>query len=173
MELLEPLIAWVVTAISENLLTGVFLASFIETIIPPLPTLLFLPAAGYVASQAGIEPVHAALLGVSGGAGATLSASIIYWLSRQLGRAAILRYLGRVRVSEKKLVRAEAWFERHGAKAVFAGRMVPVFRELVSVPAGLFGMRLLPFVAYTYAGSTLWCTALILVGYYLGEAVIP
>lgn len=156
---------------SDNLILGVFLASFIETIIPPLPTLVFLPTAGYVASQAGLGPVQAALLGVPGGAGATISAVIIFGISKKLGRTVMLRYLGRIRVTEKKVMRAEVWFERHGDKTVFIGRMIPVFRELVSIPAGLLGMRPILFVIYTFAGSVVWCIALILFGYYLDMAV--
>lgn len=157
---------------SDHLVLGVFLASFVETIIPPLPTLVFLPTAGIVAAQTGIGPLQAALLGIPGGAGATVSAVIVYGISARLGRAAILRYLGRVRVGEKKIERAESWFEKHGSKTIFFGRMVPVFREMVSIPAGLLGMRLPLFVVYTFAGSTVWCTVLILVGYYIG-AIIP
>ncbi len=169
---LEQLVEWIVKTMSENLVLGVFLASFVETMIPPLPTLVFLPTAGYVASQAGVGPVGAALLGIPGGAGATISASVIYAVSKKLGRAVVLRYLGRVRVGEQKIVRAEAWFARHGSKTVFFGRMVPVFRELVSIPAGLLGMRPALFVAYTFAGSTVWCMALVLLGYYVDAAIL-
>lgn len=167
----EQLIELLVETMSENLIVGVFLASLAETIIPPLPTLVFLPTAGYVASQAGLGPLHAALLGVPGGAGATISAFVIYAASQKLGRAAMLRYLKRIRVGQQKVERAEAWFSRHGYKTVFFGRMVPVFRELVSIPAGLLKMAPIVFVAYTFAGSVVWCTALIMVGYYLDATV--
>lgn len=171
MEALDALSAWLLAAISENLALGVFAASLVETIVPPVPTLLVLPAAGYAASQAGLDPAGAAALGVPGGAGATVSAMALYAASRRLGRAAVLRYLRRAGVREARLARAEAWFGRHGPKAVLLGRMVPVFRELVSIPAGLLRMRVVAFAACTFAGSVAWCTALIMAGYYLGAAL--
>ena len=167
----KELLDLLVILISDNLVLGVFLASFAETIIPPLPTLIFLPSAGYVASQAGILPIHAVLLGVPGGAGATASAVIIYAIARKLGRKVTLRYLWRIRVYEKKLERAEIWFCKHGYKAVFFGRMVPVFRELVSIPAGLLKMPLVLFVLYTFCGSVIWCSILVMVGYYVDGVI--
>ena len=83
----------------------------------------------------------------------------------------MLRYLGRLRISEEKLERVEKWFERHGDKTVFICRMMPVMREMISIPAGLFKMRALKFVTYTYAGSAVWACATILAGYYFGEAI--
>ncbi len=172
MDALATIAEWLVNLISENLVIGVFLASLVETIVPPVPTLLVLPTAGYVAAQAGVGPVQAALLGIPGGAGATVSALVLYVASRRLGRAAVLRHLRRARVGPARVERAEAWFGRHGHKAVLVGRMVPVFRELVSIPAGLLGMRVGVFVLYTLVGSVVWCTALIMAGYYLGTAIL-
>jgi len=65
--------------------------------------------------------------------------------------------------------RTEAWFERHGPKAVFFGRMLPLFRSLISVPAGVEKMRFAPFLLYTTAGSAIWNTVFVLSGYLLGE----
>jgi membrane protein DedA with SNARE-associated domain len=76
-----------------------------------------------------------------------------------------------VKVNEKKLARVEIWFEKYGDKAVFLGRMVPVMREMISVPAGLLKMKIPKFVAYTFAGSCVWSTGTILSGYYFGEAI--
>lgn len=67
------------------------------------------------------------------------------------------------------LDRTEAWFARHGAKAVFLGRMVPIFRSLISVPAGVERMRMTVFLLYTALGSLLWNTAFVLAGYGLGD----
>ena len=169
---LEQLADWIIAALSENLVAGVFLASLVETLIPPLPTMVFLPTAGYAASRAGLEPLGAALLGIPGGAGATASALVLYAASRRLGRAAVARYLSRFGVGEKKVRRAEAWFGRHGGKAVLFGRMVPVFRELVSIPAGILGMGLARFTAYTFAGSAAWSASLIMLGYYVDSAIL-
>ena len=82
-----------------------------------------------------------------------------------------LRYLCYLKISEKKLTRVEGWFEKHGDKAVFLGRMVPVMREMISVPAGLLKMKIPKFVMFTFAGSCVWSTGTILSGYYFGEAI--
>jgi len=76
-----------------------------------------------------------------------------------------------VKVSEKKLERVERWFEKYGDKAVLVGRMIPVMREMISVPAGLLEMKIPKFILYTFIGSLIWSTATILSGYYFGESI--
>ena len=82
----------------------------------------------------------------------------------------------KVRVSEKKLDRVEKWFEKYGDKAVLFGRMVPVFREMISIPAGLLKMSIKKFLTYTILGSCAWGVTMVLVGYFFGltafEAII-
>ena len=82
-----------------------------------------------------------------------------------------MRYLHYVKVSEKKLEHVEIWFEKYGDKAVFLGRMVPVMREMISIPAGLLKMKIPKFILYTFAGSLIWSAGTILAGYYFGEAI--
>ena len=91
-------------------------------------------------------------------------------IALKLGRTALLKYLKYVRVSEKKLTRVENWFQKYGDKAVLFGRMVPVFREMISIPAGLLKMKFAKFFAYTVLGSCGWSLALIFSGYYFGIA---
>ena len=71
---------------------------------------------------------------------------------------------------KKKLGRVERWFQKYGDKAVLFGRMVPVFREMVSIPAGLLKMKLPKFLAYTILGSCGWSMTMIFIGYYFGIA---
>lgn len=171
MEQLDSFLLWISELVSGHLYEGIFLAALIETIVPPVPTLAVFPAAGFLASQQGLPLYNVAVMIVLGAAGATIGTTGIYLVALKLGRAILLRYLRYVRVSEKKLERVEAWFERYGDKAVFLGRMVPVMREMISVPAGLFRMRAPKFVLYTFAGSCVWSAGTILAGYYFGEGL--
>ena len=167
---LESLIEWITVLISDYLYVGVFLAALIETIIPPIPTMVVFPTAGFIASQNGLELFELIILGIVGGIGASIGSTVIYLIALKLGRTALLKYLKYVRVSEKKLTRVENWFQKYGDKAVLFGRMVPVFREMISIPAGLLKMKFAKFFAYTVLGSCGWSLALIFGGYYFGIA---
>ena len=167
---LESLIEFITMLLEDYLYVGVFLAALIETIIPPIPTMAVFPTAGFIASQNGLGLPELFLLGISGGLGASIGSTVIYLIALKLGRTALLRYLKYVKVSEKKLGRAERWFQKYGDKAVLFGRMIPAFREMVSIPAGLLKMRLPKFLAYTILGSCGWSMTLIFIGYYFGIA---
>jgi len=171
MELFNSLLAWIVDLLGGHLYEGIFLAALIETIIPPIPTLAIFPTAGFLASQQGITLIGIIPMIILGALGATIGTSAIYFIALKLGRVVLLRYLKLIKISEKKLERVEIWFEKYGDKAVFLGRMVPVMREMISVPAGLLQMRIPKFILYTFAGSTVWSSATILAGYYFGEAI--
>ena len=165
---LQALVQWIADLLSEYLYTGVFLAALLETIIPPIPTMAVFPTAGFIASQNGLSVAEAVLLGIVGGLGASIGSTIIYLIALKLGRTALLKYLGKFRISEKKLEKVERWFEKYGDKAVLFGRMVPVFREMISVPAGLLKMNVKKFLAYTILGSCSWGVTMVLVGYFFG-----
>ena len=167
---LESLIEFVTTLITDYLYAGVFLAAIIETIIPPIPTMAVFLTAGFIAAQNGLELPELILLGIVGGLGASIGSTVIYLIALKLGRTALLRYLKYVKVSEKKLTKVECWFQKYGDKAVLFGRMVPVFREMISIPAGLLKMKLTKFLAYTVLGSCGWSITLIFIGYYFGIA---
>ena len=168
---LQVLIQWIADLLSEYLYTGVFVAALIETIIPPIPTMAVFPTAGFIASQNGLSVAEAVLLGIVGGLGASIGSTVIYLIALKLGRTVLLKYLNKVRISEKKLDRVERWFEKYGDKAVLIGRMVPVMREMISVPAGLLKMKIPKFILFTFIGSCIWSSITILGGYYFGEAM--
>ena len=166
----EVFVEWMTSLLAEYLYAGVFIAALIETVIPPIPTMAVFPTAGFLASQNNFELYQVVLLGIIGGLGASIGSTVIYLIALKLGRVALLRYLRYVKVSEKKLTRVEKWFQKYGEKAVLFGRMIPVFREMISIPAGLFKMRFAKFLTYTVLGSCGWSITLILVGYYFGNA---
>ena len=167
---LQALIQWISELLSEYLYPGVFLAALLETIIPPIPTMAVYPTAGFIASQNGLSVIEAILLGIVGGLGASIGSTIIYLIALKLGRTALLKYLSKVRVSEKKLDKVERWFEKYGDKAVLFGRMIPVFREMISIPAGLLKMSIKKFLIYTILGSCAWGVTMVLIGYFFGLA---
>ena len=172
MNWIESAMRPVLDAVADNVYPGVFLAALLETVIPPIPSELIFPLAGYVILDAGMSWLHIPAVGVTGGAGATVGAYAIFLAARHLGRPGLLRCMGRIRISEARLAKAERWFAKYGDKSVLLGRCVPGVRELVSVPAGILDMGTPKFLAYTFAGSCAWSTGLTAAGYYLGRAVL-
>jgi len=149
---------------------AIFAAAFLEVIFPPIPSEVVFPLVGFTAQSKGLGLENALGMAATGALGSTAGAILIYFISIKVGRAAIVRFGKRVRVSEQEIEKAERWFAKYGPVAVFTGRMVPGIREIISIPAGIGRMNLAKFVAYTFAGSLVWSVFLTLVGYYLGEA---
>lgn len=146
---------------------GAGIAIALENLFPPIPSEVILPMAGFAASQ-GQMSLLAALLWTT--AGSVVGALALYGVGALLGRErtiAIAAKLPLVKTSD--IERTEAWFVKHGPKAVFFGRMIPVFRSLISVPAGVERMSLPMFTLLTTLGSALWNTVFVLAGYALGE----
>ncbi len=145
---------------------GAGLAIALENLFPPLPSEVILPLAGFAASS-GRMSLLAVLLWTT--AGSVIGALALYGIGALLGRdrtVAIAARLPLVKVSD--IERTEAWFLKHGTKAVFFGRMIPIFRSLISVPAGVERMRLPVFLGLTTLGSAIWNTVFVLAGYFLG-----
>jgi membrane protein DedA with SNARE-associated domain len=149
---------------------AVFAAAFLEVIFPPIPSEVVFPLVGFIAQSRALGLENAIGMASVGALGSTAGAILIYFVCLKVGRAAIVRFGTRVRVSEREIEKAEKWFEKYGSIAVFTARMIPGIREIISIPAGIAQMNFAKFVGYTFAGSLLWCIILTLTGYYLGEA---
>jgi membrane protein DedA with SNARE-associated domain len=163
---LTGLAGWVVDVVDALGPVGVGLLVALENLFPPIPSEVVLPVAGYVASQ-GSMSLAWAIVGAT--LGAVLGAWLLYLIGAGLGRVRIRRWLERIPLMEvEDLDRAEAWFVRHGGKAVLIGRCVPVVRSLISVPAGIERMPMGRFLVYTTIGSAVWNSALVIAGYVLG-----
>jgi len=169
---IESFVEWIITLVSDNLYLGVFLAGLIETVFPPIPSEAIFPLAGYIVLQNDMPFIHVIGVGITGGLGSTLGALLIYLIALKLGRIGLYRYMKYAKVKEASLKKAEKWFERYGDKSVIFGRMVPGIREIVSIPAGLFRMRLTKFLIFTSVGSCAWSLVLTFIGYYLGIATL-
>src|ERR1041384_4800726 len=146
---------------------GAGLAVALENLFPPIPSEVILPLAGFAAAQGRMSLVAAitwTTLGSVAGAVALYYAGVV--LGRDRVRAIAAR-LPLIKLSD--IDRTEAWFARHGAKTVFFGRMIPIFRSLISIPAGVERMPMATFLLYTTLGSLIWNSIFVMAGYLLGE----
>lgn len=147
----------------------------IESSFIPFPSEVIVPPAAYRAASTGEMNLLAILLCAT--LGAVLGALINYGLATWLGRPLVLKFVNSkvghlCMLNEEKLHKAEAYFNRHGAVSTLVGRLIPAIRQLISIPAGLSGMKLLPFIGYTALGAGLWNSVLAGLGYWL-ESQIP
>jgi membrane protein DedA with SNARE-associated domain len=146
---------------------GAGLAVALENLFPPIPSEVILPLAGFVASQGRMSLLGAIVWTTLG---SVVGALALYAIGAALGRdrmRAIAKKLPLIKIED--VDRTEAWFLKHGVKAVFFGRMIPVFRSLISIPAGVERMPVLTFLLYTTLGSLIWNTVFVMAGYLLGE----
>jgi membrane protein DedA with SNARE-associated domain len=159
-------VGWVVGLMDALGAPGVGLAIALENVFPPLPSEVFLPLAGFAAARGEMSLVAAIAWTTLG---SLVGALVLYGVGAALGRDRVRALADRMPlVNATDVDKAEAWFARHGAKAVFLGRMVPLVRSLISVPAGVERMPPARFAALTAAGSLIWNTAFVLAGYVLG-----
>jgi membrane protein DedA with SNARE-associated domain len=145
---------------------GAALLVGLDNVFPPVPSELVLPLAGFSASQ-GTMSLFMALFWTTLGSvvGALLTYGLGAWLGRDRVRALIIRI---PLMKESDFDRTERWFARHGTKAVFFGRMVPLFRSLISLPAGIERMPMWQFLSLTTLGSLIWNSVFVVAGYLLG-----
>jgi len=158
---------WAVNLMETLGVAGAAIAIALENVFPPLPSEVILPLAGFTASQGTFGLVEAIVWTT---AGSVLGALLLYLLGALVGRDRTRRLMARIPlVSLSDIDRAEEFFTDHGRAAVFFGRMVPVFRSLISVPAGVERMSIGIFLLLTAAGSAIWNTVFVCAGYLLGE----
>ncbi|KPC80002.1 MULTISPECIES: DedA family protein [Streptomyces] len=146
---------------------GAGLAIALENLFPPLPSEVILPLTGFAAGQ-GVLSLASALFWTT--LGSVVGAVVLYWIGVSFGRERMHTLWGKLPlVKASDLERTEQWFAKHGTKAVFFGRMVPLFRSLISVPAGVERMPVHVFVVLTTLGSLIWNSVLVMAGYWLGD----
>jgi membrane protein DedA with SNARE-associated domain len=145
---------------------GAALLVGLDNIFPPVPSELVLPLAGFSASQ-GTMSLFMALFWTT--LGSVVGALLTYWLGAWLGRDRVRALISRMPLMKPSdFDRTEKWFLKHGTKAVFFGRMVPLFRSLISLPAGVERMPMRQFLSLTALGSLIWNSAFVVAGYVLG-----
>ena len=152
--------------ISDLGLLGLVALMFVENVFPPIPSEVVLPLAGFLVARGELSFVGVLFAATLG---SVLGSILLYELARYGGRPFVLRYGSLLRVGPEELDRADAWFVRRGPIVVLVGRCIPGVRSLVSLPAGMLKMSRVAYILLTLVGSLIWNTALIGIGWILGE----
>ena len=169
--LFHAFIAWLVATIGRLGYFGITGLMFLESSCFPFPSEVVMPPAGYLASKGEMSLLAAIFFGILG---SILGALFNYWLAVRWGRPFLEKYGKYLFISKESLDKAEEFFAKHGHISTFTGRLLPVIRQYISLPAGLARMDMKQFCAYTTLGSGIWVVILALLGYFLGnnEALI-
>ena len=168
--LLELVGGWIEELILAIGYPGIVLVMAIENVFPPIPSEAVLPFAGALAADGELSFWGAVAAGT---AGSVLGAVVLYavgYVAHEAGVRRLVAAYGRyVFISEHDLDRAAGWFERYGEAVIFFGRLIPIIRSIVSVPAGYTQMNPVRFLLYTTLGTALWSLLLTYAGWALGE----
>lgn len=164
--MLERFIDWLLQTMLDFGYPGIVALMAMESSILPVPSELVMPPAGYWAAKGQMSFALALFCGVLG---SIIGALANYYGAQLIGRPLIQRYGKYVFLSEKNLLRSERFFAEHGEISTLIGRLFPVIRHLISIPAGLHRMPLPKFILYTAVGAAVWCAILTWIGYFLGQ----
>ncbi len=165
--MIAEVIEWIVNTIGSLGYSGIFILMVVESsFFIPFPSEVVMIPAGYLASKGEMHIVIVVLCGLLG---SLFGALINYYLAVWLGRPLLLQYGRYVMFNEAHLQKMEVFFQRHGHISTFTGRLIPLVRQYVSVPAGLARMNVPIFCFYTSLGAGIWVLILTLLGYFIGE----
>jgi len=164
--MLERSIDWLLQTLLDLGYPGIIALMAMESSILPVPSELVMPPAGYWAAKGQMSFAVALVCGVLG---SVIGALAKFAVAQLIGRPLIQRYGKYVFLSEKNLLRSERFFAEHGEISTLIGRLFPVIRHLISIPAGLHRMPLPKFILYTAVGAAVWCAILTWIGYFLGQ----
>lgn len=166
---MDTISTWVLVIMEKLGLIGVTLMMFLENVFPPIPSELIMPAAGFAASQGQMNLVAVIAAGTLG---SVLGALPLYYFGTIFDQKRLLalteKYGKYFLVKPSDVSNAQAWFDKYGKSVIFFGRMIPAIRSLISIPAGMSRMPMLPFLMLTTFGSAIWTTILAYAGFVLG-----
>lgn len=163
---MQVIIDFLVQSIEAFGYFGIFFLMFLESSFIPFPSEVVMIPAGYLAHLGQMNLFIAILCGVLGSlAGALLN----YYLALFLGREILIKFGKYVFFDEKTMIKMENFFAKHGHISTFSGRLIPVVRQYISLPAGLGRMPLALFCLYTSLGAGIWVSILTTLGYFLGQ----
>ncbi|TXD98471.1 DedA family protein [Psychrobacter frigidicola] len=161
---------WVLIIMAKFGYVGIVFAMFAENVFPPIPSEVIMPAAGFAVVRGDLNLV---LVILAGTLGSVLGALPLYYLGRVFNKERLVEFTKKygkyVFVKPDDVLSSNDWFNKHGKKAVFFGRMVPGIRSLISIPAGMNKMPIVSFLTLTALGSSVWTTLLTLAGYHFGK----
>ena len=163
---MHEMINWLLSTIGAMGYPGIFILMAMESSVIPVPSELVMPPAGYLAHEGQMNIWVSILMGT---VGSLVGAYANYFASHWLGRPLVIKYGKYVWITEEKFAKVERFFLSHGEISTFIGRLLPVIRHLISIPAGLAGMNHLRFTIYTLAGAGIWCTILAWIGWFIGK----
>ena len=166
MHIISALTAWLVDTIGRMGYTGIISLMFLESSFFPFPSEVVMPPAGYLAWKGEMSLVLVLLSGI---AGSLLGALFNYWIAVKFGRPFLLRWGKYFFVSPESIDKADEFFRKHGHVSTLVGRLLPVIRQYISLPAGIARMSLKVFTLYTTIGAGTWVAVLTFAGYLLGE----
>ncbi len=158
----------------------VFVFMVVESSFIPFPSEVVVPPAAYLActnTGAGAD-MNIWVVVIVATAGALVGAFINYYLALWIGRPVVYsfadsRFGHMLMINREKVVKAEEYFDKHGAVSTFVGRLIPAIRQLISIPAGISKMNIGQFALYTSLGAGVWNGILALLGYWLSLSVAP
>ncbi len=169
-ELFGDLVGLIQSVIRALGYPGIVLVMAAENVFPPIPSELVMPFAGFMARE-GTFNIFAVI--VAGMLGSVMGAVILYWFGAWANEAVIRRFIRRwgryAFISEEDLDVSLGYFNRHGEAVIFFGRLIPLVRSLISIPAGMDRMPLPKFLFYTILGTTVWSAILTYAGWLLRE----
>ncbi len=166
MHIISALTQWLVDTIGRMGYTGIVSLMFLESSFFPFPSEVVMPPAGYLAWKG---EMSLPLVLISGIAGSLLGALFNYWLAVKLGRPFLLKYGKYFFVSPESINKADDFFSKHGHVSTLVGRLLPVIRQYISLPAGIARMPMKTFMLFTTIGAGAWVVVLTFAGYILGE----
>ncbi|KUP21344.1 DedA family protein [Paenibacillus sp. DMB5] len=162
---------WITDFMEQFGYLGIMLMLAFENIFPPIPSEIILPFGGFMTTTSDMT-IPGVLIAAT--VGSLLGAVVLYWIGRLLDvsrlEKIVERWGGWLRISAKDIRRADAWFDKYGYWTVLFCRMIPLVRSLISIPAGMSGMKFGQFMLFTTIGTLGWNTLLILLGAALGES---
>jgi len=164
--ILEAVSHWIISVIEALHYFGVVLLIAIESACIPLPSEIILPFSGYLVSQGKFNLHIVAFLGAFG---CVLGSLLAYYVGKYGGERLIRRYGKYILISPHDLEIATKWFQKYGQYAALFGRMLPIVRTFISLPAGIAKVEIKKFLAFTFLGSLPWCYFLVYIGQKLGE----